>query len=121
MASPRSLVRLRGLVEAPPDRVAPLIIDAPVDPLVRTVERDHAAGLLTLQGGWWYRGETRIAPHEAGTLVSHEIFDLTGNPRWLMWPVTHKPLRNAPAEFATRLAEIGARLGCRAHPLDGTA
>jgi hypothetical protein len=119
MAAPRSLLRLRGVVEASVDRVLPLIIDAPVDPTVVTVERDHAAGRLALQGGWWYRGETRVAPHEAGTLVSYEVFDLTGNPRWVMWPVTRKPLRMAPADFATRLAEVGTRLGCRAYPLVG--
>ncbi|MFG1863761.1 hypothetical protein [Microbispora bryophytorum] len=34
--------------------------------------------LLAAQGGWWYRGEYRLAPDPAGTLLVHQVRLLDG-------------------------------------------
>jgi len=90
---------------------------APVAPGV-TVAVDHAAGMLSVQGGWWYRGETTVRPHPRGTLVTYRILDIAPQGRWATWLVSRRPLRDAPAVFAASLAHAGRRLGVSASVLD---
>jgi hypothetical protein len=113
----RPLLTLRGIVEAPVDLVTPLVVDEPVDSAVKIVERDHAARTIALQGGWWYRGETRLEPHESGTLVVHQVFNVATTSRWASWFVARKPLRATEAGFADRLRALGGKLHCRAYAL----
>ena len=113
----RLLKELQGVVEAPIERVAPVVLVAPVAPGV-TVAVDHAAGMLSVQGGWWYRGETTVRPHPSGTLVTYRILDIAPQGRWATWLVSRRPLRDAPAVFAASLAHAGRRLGVSASVLD---
>jgi len=89
----RLLKELQGVVEAPIERVAPVVLVAPVAPGV-TVAVDHAAGMLSVQGGWWYRGETTVRPHPRGTLVTYRILDIAPQGRWATWLVSRRPLRD---------------------------
>lgn len=112
----RLLKALQGVVEAPVERVAPLVLVAPKAPGV-TAGVDHADGTVWVQGGWWYRGETSIRPHPRGTLVTYRILDIAPQGRWATWFVSRGPLRDAPAVFASSLAEAGRRLGVPAYVL----
>jgi hypothetical protein len=113
----RLLKELRGVVEAPVEQVAPLVLVAPAAPGV-TVALDHAAGTLVVQGGWWYRGETSVRPHPGGTLITYRIVDIAPRGRWATWFVSRQPLRDAPAVFASQLAALGARLAVPVCVLD---
>jgi hypothetical protein len=113
----RLLTELRGIVEAPVERVAPLLLEIPPAPGV-TVEIDQAAGTIAVQGGWWYRGETSLRSDPRGTLVTYRIFDIAPQGRWATWLVSRRPLREAPAVFAAQLAAAGKRLGVRVQALD---
>jgi hypothetical protein len=113
----RLLKELQGVVEAPPEQVAPIVLAAPAAPGV-TVAVDPAAGTLSVQGGWWYRGETTVRTHPRGTLVTYRILDIARQGRWATWLVSWRPLRDAPAVFAGGLATTGRRLGVAAYVLD---
>ncbi|GAA4218439.1 hypothetical protein FHR32_004609 [Streptosporangium album] len=108
MKSP--LHEVTGVIEAPADRVADLLLAArpgPIGPdnlwllngshqgnLSGGPERftAHFAGhtmtvevrknLLALQGGWWYRGEYLIEPHPLGTRLVHRVFNVAQRGRW---------------------------------------
>ena len=55
-------------------------------------------------------------PYGSGhTRVVQRIFDVAEKGRWAVRFVARKPMRAAPAAFDTRLARIGAGLGCRAY------
>lgn len=114
------LAEVSAVVEAPLDRVWDAILpDGPRAPGRYTVEDfpGHTSTLeiaehtFSLQGGWWYRGEWSVAPHEKGTLVVHRVFNVA---TWLRWGV---PLANrffigfkesTRKAFDARIAEISA-------------
>jgi hypothetical protein len=113
----RLLRELRGVIEASVEQVGALVLVAPAAPGV-TVVVDHVAGTLSVQGGWWYRGETSIRPHPRGTLVTYRILDIAPQGRWATWLVSRQPLRDAPRVFAAGLAAAGGRLGVPAYVLE---
>ena len=115
----RLLREFHGVVEAAVEQVGPVVLVAPEAPGV-TVAVDPAAGTLSVQGGWWYRGETSVRPHPRGTLVTYRILDIAPQGRWATWLVSRRPLREAPAVFAGGLAATGRRLGVPAYVLDTT-
>jgi hypothetical protein len=111
------LREFHGVVEAAVDQVGSIVLVAPAAPGV-TVAVDHAAGTLSVQGGWWYRGETSVRQHPRGTLVTYRILDIAPQGRWATWLVSRRPLRDAPGLFATGLAATGRRLGVPAYVID---
>ncbi|MFG1948216.1 hypothetical protein [Nonomuraea sp. NPDC048826] len=38
--------------------------------------------VIAFQGGWWYRGEWSLAPHPAGTLLVHRVYNVARRARW---------------------------------------
>jgi hypothetical protein len=136
------LLALRGVVEAPPDAVADILLDVrpggrsplaaageaePVDGdefevtldgSRITVTVDRTARTVTMQGEWWYRGVTSVGPYDAGSLVVHRIYNVAAGHRWAVRLVSRGPLLAAPAEFAAHLGSLGEWLGCRAYPLE---
>jgi hypothetical protein len=135
------MVTLRGVVEASPDAVAAIVLDARPggrSPLATTgtatpadgdtftvahdggkifVEVDRAARTIALQGQWWYRGETTVTAHERGSLVTYRVINVARSGRWGVRFVARGPLAAAPAAFAGSLAALGETLGCPAYPL----
>jgi hypothetical protein len=111
------LREFQGVVEASVDQVAPIVLEAPAAPGI-TVAVDHAAGTLSVQGGWWYRGETSVRPHPRGTLVTYRIFDVAPQGRWATWLISRQPLREAPAVFAAGLAATARRVGVPAYVIE---
>jgi hypothetical protein len=70
---------------------------------------------VSLQGGWWYRGEWSVEPHPEGALLVHRVFNVA---RWVRWGV---PMANrffigfagrTRQGFTESLTRLGGRLGC---------
>ncbi|WP_236718515.1 hypothetical protein [Actinoplanes sp. TFC3] len=136
------LLELRGVVEAAPDEVAAVLLDArpggrsPLaatgsarpgqgdeftvtkDGSVLTVTVDRAGRSLTQQGEWWYCAVTSVAADERGSLVVHRIFNVAQGNRWAIRFVSRGPLNAAPTTFARLLGGLGEELDCAAYPLN---
>jgi NaMN:DMB phosphoribosyltransferase len=135
------LLELRGVVEAAPDEVAGVLLDARPggrSPLAATgsavpargdqftvtlegstitVTVDRAARSIAQQGEWWYRGVTSVEPDERGSLVVHRILNVAPGHRWAVRFVSRGPLAAAPTAFARVLGSLGEQLDCAAYPL----
>ena len=135
------LLELRGVVEAAPDEVAGVLLDARPggrSPLAATgsavpargdeftvvregstitVTLDRAARSIAQQGEWWYRGVTSVEPDERGSLVLYRIFNVAPGHRWAVRFVSRGPLAAAPTAFAKVLGGLGEQLDCAAYPL----
>jgi len=136
------LLELRGVVEAPPEAVAAVLLDVrpggrspmaatgtaePAGGDVFTVTRggskltmavDREALMVTVRGEWWYEGVTTVSSDERGALVTYRILNVAPGQRWAVRFVSRGPLNAAPANFAADLAALGTELNCRAYPLD---
>ncbi|MET8147041.1 hypothetical protein ACIBSW_04480 [Actinoplanes sp. NPDC049668] len=137
------LLELRGVVEATPDKVAEVLLDARPggrSPLAATgaatpargdeftvvlegstltVTLDRAARSIAHQGEWWYRGVTSVEADDRGALVIHRIFNVAPGHRWAVRFVSRGPLAAAPTTFAKLLSGLGEQLDCAAYPLPG--
>jgi len=134
----KELLELHGVVEAPPDSVAAILLDvrpggrSPValtgtmesaegnefvlvqDGSRLTVTVDHAARSVSLQGEWWYRGVTAVLDDPRGAQVRHQIFNVADGNGMAVRFVSRGPLRAAPAAFARQVADLGKQLNCSA-------
>jgi hypothetical protein len=132
------LLELRGVVEAPADVVAEVLLDvrpggrSPLasigsiesedgDEFVVTVDGsrmtmvvDRAARSVSQQGEWWYRGVTAVEPDPRGSQVVHRIFNVAQGHGWAVRFVSRGPLNAAPEKFARHLHALGLALHCRA-------
>jgi hypothetical protein len=135
------LLELRGVVEAAPEEVAGVLLDARPggrSPLAATgsavpargdqftvtlegstitVTVDRGARSVTQQGEWWYRGVTSVEPDQRGSLVLYRIFNVAPGHRWAVRFVSRGPLAAAPTAFAKVLGGLGEQLDCAAYPL----
>ena len=135
------LLELRGVVEAAPDEVAGVLLDArpggrsplaatgsavpgggdeftvTLEGSAMTVTVDRAARSISQQGEWWYRGVTSVEPDERGSLVRYRIFNVAPGHRWAVRFVSRGPLAAAPTAFAKVLGGLGEQLDCAAYPL----
>jgi hypothetical protein len=132
------LLELHGVVEAPPDAVADVLLD--VRPGGRspfavtgtiestdgdefvvtlngsriTVTVDRADRSVVQQGEWWYRGVTSVRPDPRGTKVVHQIFNVASGHAWAVRFVSRGPLAAAPEAFRAHLDHLGRQLNCAA-------
>ena len=135
------LLELRGVVEAAPDEVAGVLLDArpggrsplaatgsavpaggdeftvTLEGSAMTVTVDRATRSISRQGEWWYRGVTSVEPDERGSLVRYRIFNVAPGHRWAVRFVSRGPLAAAPTAFAKVLGGLGEQLDCAAYPL----
>src|ERR1700760_536306 len=111
------LLELRAVVEAPPDKVAAVLLDvrpggrSPIaatgqtddddggDQFVvvregsrMTVTVDRAERSVAEQGEWWYRGVTAVEPDPRGSQVVHRIFNVAEGRGWAVRFVSRGPL-----------------------------
>jgi hypothetical protein len=129
------LLELRGVVEAPPDRVAALLLDvrpggrSPIaavgeieeddgdrfvivrDGSPLTVTVDRAAREVAEQGEWWFRATTAVEPDPRGSQVVRRIFNVAEGNGWAIRFLSRGPLNAAPARFAETLHRLGDELG----------
>ncbi|MCU7726779.1 hypothetical protein ODJ79_23870 [Actinoplanes sp. KI2] len=133
------LLELHGVIEAPPDRVAEVLLDvrpggrspiaargelAETDPgddfvVTRdgsrlTVSVDRARRTVALQGEWWYRGVTSVEADPRGSRVVHRIFNVAPSHGWAVRFVSRGPLNAAPGTFAELMRGLGELLGAAA-------
>ena len=137
------LLELRGVVEAPPDAVADVLLDVRPggrSPLVTngtvesqdgdefvvtqggsrmTVTVDRAARSVAVQGEWWYRGVTTVEPDPRGAQVIHRIFNVAEGNRWAVRFVSRGAVNAAPAAFLAHIDQLGLALNCAAWVIDG--
>jgi hypothetical protein len=132
------LLELRGVVEAPPDAVAGLLLDvrpggrSPIaaggeaedddgdrfvvvrDGSRLTVTVDRAAREVAEQSEWWFRSTTAVQADPRGSLVVHRIFNVAdGNGRAIRF-LARGPVNAAPHRFAEALRCLGEQLGVAA-------
>ena len=137
------LLALHGVVEAPPDQVADVLLDvrpggrSPMattgvveetdsgddfvvvkDGSRLTVSVDRTARSVSLQGEWWYRGVTTVEPDPRGSRVVHQIFNVAQGRAWAVRFVARGPLIAAPKAFAETVQGLGERLGVSAWVVD---
>jgi hypothetical protein len=137
------LLALHAVVEAPPDRVAGLLLDVRPggrSPLATgtlvaetgigdefvvdqdgsrlTVTVDRAGRSVAVQGEWWYRGVTSVEPDPHGSRVVHRIFNVAHGNGWAVRFVSRGPLNAAPRSFAATVHTLGEQLGVPARVLD---
>src|SRR3954454_10986450 len=137
------LLELHAVIEAPPDRVAEVLLDvrpggrspiatrgevAAADPgddfvVVQdgsrlTVSVDRARRSVALQGEWWYRGVTTVEPDPRGSRVVHRIFNVAQGNGWAVRFVARGPLNRAPRTFAELVHGLGELLGVAARVVD---
>ncbi|MCK2214363.1 hypothetical protein MF672_011250 [Actinomadura sp. ATCC 31491] len=102
----RLIAEVAGVVTAPVERVWPL--------LRRQVPAEEVGEhFLAYQGGWWYRGEWRVAPHPDGTRVEHRVYSVAG-PFWAVALANRLFVGYAGRtrrSFAAGLAGIAEQLG----------
>ena len=133
------LLELRGIVEAPPEAVATILLDARPggrSPLAATGVADPAEGdvfavtldgsrmtvaidrdalMVTVRGEWWYQGVTSVEPDDRGALVVHRVYNVAPGHGWAVRFVSRGPVNAAPGTFTANLSELGAALGCKAY------
>lgn len=114
------LLQLRGVVEAPAEQVAAVLLDvrpggrSPFASSTMTVTTDAAARSVTLQSEWWYRSVTSVEPDPRGAKVIQRIFDVAPDHGWAVRFASRGPLNAAPAAFAAQLDALGLSLNCTA-------
>jgi hypothetical protein len=114
----------RGVVEAPVDQVADLVFEGYEGAdgggyAKQTMDRRQRR--VVQEGHWWYRGVTSVAPHEKGSLVTHQVFNIARKNRWMVKGVLLQYRLNGSlpklkaGNLPERLAGLGERLGCKAY------
>ena len=137
------LLALHAVVEAPPERVAEVVLDvrpggrSPLatggevaetdegdsfevvkDGSRMTVTVDRAGREVALQGEWWYRGVTSVEPDPRGSRLVHRIFNVAEGHGWAVRFVARGPLNSAPRTFAEMVHGLGELLGVAAWVVD---
>jgi beta-glucanase (GH16 family) len=106
------LLALAGVVHADADTtydaLAELVI--PDESQASSFVRDDDTRTLVLQGGWWYRGEYRVLPHEEGARVEHELVNVAQTAHWA-GPITGRSvIADTPALFQQLLTDLADRV-----------
>jgi hypothetical protein len=74
-----------AVVDAPVGEVWKALVDSLKKSGVGTVTVDEAERRVSLGGGWWYRGEHVVKPHEGGSVIQYQVFNVaSGATRWLV-------------------------------------
>lgn len=121
------LWRAKGLVEAPVGEVVeqlflPYEKNGPRHNEI--IEVDRASRTVAVSGHWWYRGVTRIDPHERGSLVTFELQNIAQTAKWAVAGILLQARLNGTLEetrtggLPKRLAELGEHFGCRTELLE---
>lgn len=101
-----------GDIAAEPDRVFAALLRrvAPSSPEGGHLSTDPVRRLIVVQGGWWYRGEWRILPDDAGCRIEYEIVNVADPAHWAGPLTGRKELKAAPGEFAALVEELRLEL-----------
>lgn len=106
------LYELRGHIRARPRAVFDAIA-ARFDPGAGAhsyFTADHAAGLVIVQGGWWYRAEYRVIPGDTGSSVEHTLLNVAETARSLGRFTGRRVIDAAPSDFDRLITSLRAEL-----------
>ncbi|MFB4262227.1 hypothetical protein [Nonomuraea sp. GTA35] len=125
------ITEVAGIVEAPASRVWDALAEELLpggrrsgrftveDAPGHTSTVEVAGHTISIQGGWWYRGEWSVEPHPQGALLVHRVFNVA---QWMRWAV---PLANrlfvgfaetTRKGFTELLADVGRRARAATRP-----
>lgn len=69
---------------------------------------DEPAGLVVVQGGWWYRAEYRIAGDSAGSLIGLVLLNVASPAHWA-GPLTGRAaIRSSARDFGDLVERVRA-------------
>ena len=69
---------------------------------------DEPAGLIVVQGGWWYRAEYRVTADPAGTRVSVTIVNVAAPAHWAGPVAGRAALRSSAKDFGDVVERLRA-------------
>jgi len=80
-------------------------------------EIDKNKRQIVVQGEWWYRGVTSVAPTDKGAIITYQIYNIApGIGWWLAQYVQCRASVNEMKEsFIGNLSSISESLGCKAY------
>ena len=83
-------------------------------------EIDKIGHQIAVQGEWWYRGITSVAPVESGAIITYQIYNIAPGFGWWLaqYVQCRASLREMETSFTDNLSLIGKNLGCRAYLKD---
>lgn len=71
---------------------------------------DAAAGLVIVQGGWWYRAEYRVIPDDEGSRVEQVLLNTGGVDQRLTRLADRRVIESAPSDFNRMVRSLRAEL-----------
>ena len=111
---------VRALVHSTSPQVVDAALGDPLSDASIRVQVDPDRHCVTVEGQWWYRGETSVEPDERGSLVAHRVYNIApGASRWLVQFVHRQDEASFRHTHERLVRAIGRRLGCDAYPIDG--
>ena len=101
----------QSVIDAPPDRVFAALASA-VDPgPASNLAIDEAAGMIVVQGDWWYRAEYRVDADAAGTRIRFTLLNVARPAHWA-GPITGRvAIRSSARDFGEVIAGVRAATG----------
>ncbi len=106
------LLALAGVVHADPDTTYDALAElvTPQEGQASYFLRDAETRTIVVQGGWWYRGEYRVLPHEEGARVEHELVNVAQTAHWA-GPITGRSvIADTPSLFQQLLTDLADRV-----------
>jgi hypothetical protein len=80
-----------------------------------SVEVDPDGQSVTVEGHWWYRGTYSVKPHQQGSQVSYDVYNIAaGGTRWLARLTNLQQSSKTTETLRQVLRLVGDELGCRA-------
>jgi len=116
--TPATLLREhQSVIGAPLDRVFAALAAA-VDPGPEShFAVDPAAGMIVVQGGWWYRAEYLVTADSAGTRIQFTLLNVASPAHWA-GPITGRAaIRSSAHDFGDVIEKV--RLSSSASPSAG--
>ena len=98
----------QSVIDAPPERVFAALVKA-VDPGPESnLAVDEVAGLIVVQGGWWYRAEYLVVADAAGTRIRFTLLNVAQPAHWA-GPLTGRAaIRSSARDFGEVVALVRA-------------
>ena len=93
--------RVQAVLRAGPQAATAVILGLDPASLGSTsVVVDDEAGLVAMAGEFWYRGEYHLGPHAEGTLVRHDVVNVSGRSERMVAWWQRKFLRGVESDLA---------------------
>lgn len=93
--------RVAAVLRAGPEAATAVVLGLDPRSLGQSaVTVDEDAGLVAMEGEFWYRGEYHLSPHADGTLVRHDVVNVSGRSERMVAWWQRKFLRGVESDVA---------------------